>query len=207
MLHSIAIVTKDNEPTKEVSDPEAASNNGLWHRGAHIALFTQNGDILVQKRSADVMLYPGMLDISVSGFVDSGETPEQAIVREVLEETGLTISIEQLQPLGVTNYTRHWQYGDKKKISRVFLYTYLYTLPDLASLSLTSLKEVEWIRPLPLQTVRQLVAHHHLVNVGTLLQPYSYYKRIVEAIAKELAIHETHNKLQRSNFIKSHMLE
>ncbi len=49
------------------------------------------GRIFVQRRSKDRKLFPGCWDI-VGGHVEHGETLEQALVREVYEETGWTLS-------------------------------------------------------------------------------------------------------------------
>src|SRR5882757_896616 len=96
MLHPILIIDKDNRPTGKYSNPEDATNHGLWHRGAHVIIFNSAGDVLVQKRSLSSIQHPGMIDIGVGGFVDSDETPEETVVRETMEETGLRIHTEDL---------------------------------------------------------------------------------------------------------------
>jgi 8-oxo-dGTP pyrophosphatase MutT (NUDIX family) len=48
------------------------------------------------------------------GHIEQGETPEQAAVREVCEETGISADI--IQPLGVIDY---WFTGDDRRIHKV----------------------------------------------------------------------------------------
>lgn len=48
------------------------------------------------------------------GHIESGETPEQAAVREVAEETGIAADI--IQPLGIIDY---WFTGDDRRIHKV----------------------------------------------------------------------------------------
>lgn len=48
------------------------------------------------------------------GHIERGETPEQAAVREVAEETGISADI--IQPLGVIDY---WFTGDDRRIHKV----------------------------------------------------------------------------------------
>ncbi len=62
---------------------------GLQHRGAHVFLFTSDGKMLIQKRSADRAASPSMLDCSVSEHVKAGESYLNAAVRGMKEELGV----------------------------------------------------------------------------------------------------------------------
>ena len=55
---------------------------GLQHRGVHVFLFTRDGKILVQKRSADRAASPSALDCSVSEHVKAGESYLDAAMHE-----------------------------------------------------------------------------------------------------------------------------
>jgi isopentenyldiphosphate isomerase len=62
---------------------------GLWHRGVHVFLFTADGKMLVQKRSADRTSAPSLLDCSVSEHVKAGESYLDAAMRGMKEEMGV----------------------------------------------------------------------------------------------------------------------
>lgn len=62
---------------------------GLQHRGVHVFLFTPDGKMLAQKRSADRAASPSMLDCSVSEHVKAGESYLEAAVRGAKEEMGV----------------------------------------------------------------------------------------------------------------------
>jgi isopentenyldiphosphate isomerase len=62
---------------------------GLWHRGAHVFLFTTEGKMLIQKRSADRVSSPSLLDCSVSEHVQAGESYLEAAIRGMKEEMGV----------------------------------------------------------------------------------------------------------------------
>lgn len=47
----------------------------------------EHGRVYLHRRSADRRLFPGTWDF-VGGHIDPGETPEQALAREIEEETG-----------------------------------------------------------------------------------------------------------------------
>lgn len=186
MLHPIDIVTRNNQPTTRVSDPEEANNIGLWHRGVHVALYTDDGRVLIQKRSANIIYHPGVIEIGVGGYVDSGETPEQAAVREVKEETGLTINPHKLQQFGLNFYNNRWKYGRKQKISRTILYSYVCRVDDANATLTPQLSEVEWVRFEPLRSVQWLVHRHHLKRLGILSPQYAYYRKLLATLAGRL---------------------
>lgn len=62
---------------------------GLQHRGVHVFLFSEDGKMLVQKRSAERASSPSLLDCSVSEHVKAGESYLDAAVRGMKEEMGV----------------------------------------------------------------------------------------------------------------------
>ena len=60
------------------------------HPVVHLHVFNGKGEVYLQKRPAWKDIQPGKWDTSVGGHIDEGETPEQALVREVREELGIT---------------------------------------------------------------------------------------------------------------------
>ena len=67
-------------------------HNGLrlLHPVVHLHVFNSAGDIYLQKRPEWKDIQPGKWDTAVGGHMDYGETPEQALRREVNEELGIT---------------------------------------------------------------------------------------------------------------------
>ncbi|MFH1292288.1 MAG: NUDIX domain-containing protein [bacterium] len=68
-------------------------NSPYITRSSHLYLFNSKGEVLLQKRSVQKSLWPGLYDISVSGTNQVGETYEQALVREVKEEIGIDLEV------------------------------------------------------------------------------------------------------------------
>jgi isopentenyl-diphosphate delta-isomerase len=86
---------------------------GLLHRAVHIMVFDAPGRIYLQKRSANKDTHPLMWTSSASGHVDPGEGYEQAAVRELDEELGLTGKLEpvgKLQPAPELQNEFSWVY-------------------------------------------------------------------------------------------------
>ena len=179
MLHPINIIDKNNRLTGEVSDPEDASNRGLWHRGAHAILITPSKRVLVQRRDQNAIQHPNMIELGVGGFVDSGETPEQTVIREVREETGLDVKKEQITFLGLTKYNHRWRFKDRQKITRTIIYSYAIRLDSDQNDLHPQRGEVAWSGFIPLKSARWLMRRGSLRQLGHLLPTYAYYRKIM----------------------------
>jgi len=69
---------------------ECHSGSMLLHPVVHLHVFNSRGDIYLQRRPDWKDIQPGKWDTAVGGHVDYGETPEEALRREVREELGIT---------------------------------------------------------------------------------------------------------------------
>lgn len=69
---------------------ECHSGTKLLHPVVHLHVFNSNGDVYLQKRPEWKDIQPGKWDTAVGGHIDYGETPEDALLREVREELGIT---------------------------------------------------------------------------------------------------------------------
>lgn len=68
---------------------ECHSGSRLLHPVVHLHVFNKQGDVYLQKRPAWKDIQPGKWDTAVGGHLDYGETPEEALRREVREELGI----------------------------------------------------------------------------------------------------------------------
>ena len=76
----------------EVTGQEMRSvvhQQGLQHRGVHVFLFNEQGEMLIQKRSADRANSPSLWDCSVSEHVKAEESYLEAAMRGLREEMGV----------------------------------------------------------------------------------------------------------------------
>lgn len=89
MADELLDVVNDNDEVTGQAMRSAVHTQGLWHRGVHVFLFNEQGDMLIQKRSADRSNSPSLLDCSVSEHVKAGESYVEAAARGLKEEMGV----------------------------------------------------------------------------------------------------------------------
>lgn len=71
----------------------------LFHRSVHVLVFNRQKQIFLQRRSRFKDTCPLLWTTSCSGHVDSGETYDQAVVRELVEELGIELPKDSLPQL------------------------------------------------------------------------------------------------------------
>lgn len=101
----------------------------------HVSIINSKNELLIQQRQPFKADWPGMWDISVSGSVQAGEMSQDAAMREVFEELGLTIDLREVLPYFMVNFTNGF---DDQYI--------LYQDVDLAALHLqeSEVQAVKW---------------------------------------------------------------
>jgi len=90
----------------------------LLHPVVHVHIFNSKGEIYLQQRAWTKDIQPGKWDTAVGGHVDYGETIEQALRRECMEELGLV----DVEP--VYEYRYHWQSPVECELIHVFTLVY-----------------------------------------------------------------------------------
>lgn len=69
---------------------------GLLHREIHVYFVTPKKEIIFQKRAEDKDTFPDLLDATVGGHVEIGDSYEETAIKETLEETGIRINSSDL---------------------------------------------------------------------------------------------------------------
>ncbi|MDY7001884.1 MAG: NUDIX domain-containing protein [Thermodesulfobacteriota bacterium] len=87
-LESVEIVDKQNRPLCVLPFSEVRRQS-LCHRAVLVLVFNPGNKVYLQKRSPQKELYPGRLDLSITGHVRVGESREEAAVRALREELGI----------------------------------------------------------------------------------------------------------------------
>ncbi|MBI2464519.1 NUDIX domain-containing protein [Candidatus Shapirobacteria bacterium] len=82
------LVNEKDEVIGEVLKSKANSDPKLIHREILVYIFDDENRMLMQQRSFNKKVYPGVWAESCAGHVGKGEDPENAAHRELVEELG-----------------------------------------------------------------------------------------------------------------------
>ena len=84
------IMDEEGHVTGSATRGECHNGARLLHPVVHLHVFNSKGELYLQKRPEWKDIQPGKWDTAVGGHIDYGETPEDALTREVSEELGIT---------------------------------------------------------------------------------------------------------------------
>ncbi|WP_314675399.1 NUDIX domain-containing protein, partial [uncultured Solobacterium sp.] len=97
------LYTLDREKTNQVITRGDTIPNDLYHLVVHVCIFNAKNQMLIQQRQSFKEGWPNMWDVTVGGSAMIGENSRQAATREVAEELGLKIDLENIPPV-ITKY-------------------------------------------------------------------------------------------------------
>jgi 8-oxo-dGTP pyrophosphatase MutT (NUDIX family) len=175
------ILDKDENPLHKTATYDEVRQNGLWTRGVHVILYTPSKKIVMQKRSDRLDYHPGEIEVSVGGSVKAGETPEQAIIRETKEETGIVLSAGDLKFVGKMKFNHSYKKHGRKYYMKAFIYSYSAQIPEDTEFKPQD-DEAQLLFLLPLRHVKRSVRKHYVLHFGRLTSMYSYWLYLLRSI-------------------------
>lgn len=116
------IVDEDGNILSAATRGECHSGSKLLHPVIHLHLFNTKGEIYLQKRPDWKDIQPGKWDTAVGGHIDLGESVEQALVREVNEELGISLP-------HTPQRLAHYVFESDRERELVFVHKVVYDAP------------------------------------------------------------------------------
>lgn len=136
----------------EVQERDTVHFLGLLHATVHMWVVRRDmsggWEVLCQKRSMVKDSNPGCWDISSAGHMDTGDTREEAAVRELYEELGITAKPEELEYIGYTRRKTMKPFQTGMLCDNQISYVHVYrgeVDTDILRLQYGEVDEVSWI--------------------------------------------------------------
>jgi len=95
-MSSFLNIVNDNDEIIGVASREDIHHQGLRHREIHVFFITPQNEIIFQHRAKDKDIYPDLLDATVGGHVETGQSYEETALKETEEETGIKLKMSDL---------------------------------------------------------------------------------------------------------------
>lgn len=137
-MELIDIVDENNKLTGQVEERWVAVEKGLWKRTVSCWIMNEKGEVLLQKRTANKRRNPNKW-AKTGGQVDSGETPDEAMFREVKEELGVEIPKEQIKDMSICKSD-----GKNKRFAYNYIFVVDYKINDY-TLQKEEVAEVKYV--------------------------------------------------------------
>ena len=172
----LELYTPEGTKTGQKKSKSEIHRKGLFHSTVHVWIFTEGGNILIQKRSKKKELNPGVWDVSVAGHIKFNENIKKAAKRETLEETGININTEDLLKIGVyRSINIHPTAIDKE-----FFHTYILKI-DKNSINLDfKNNEVDNLKFISIEEMESLIKEeNNKIFIG---KNRKYYRDVLKSI-------------------------
>lgn len=169
----LEVVTEEGIPTGVILSRKEIHEKNLLHNEIAVFIINREGKVLLQKRSKLKKGNPLCWGASCAGHVDIHETYEQAVVRELKEELGLTIEERKLNPL----ILKKLRIGDKN--SHVRSWYYIENNFELSDFTLQK-EEVEEVCWFDIDEVISNIGNSNFTFKKDSIEPLTRLKEIIE---------------------------
>ncbi|MDD4900745.1 MAG: NUDIX domain-containing protein [Patescibacteria group bacterium] len=123
-MKNVLNIVNENDEIIGQETREKIHKSGLLHREIHIYFITPNKEIIFQHRAKDKDTFPNLLDATVGGHVEIGDSYEQTAIKETEEETGIKIKANDL--IFISKVKIYSEDKMSKTINNVFRFQYAY---------------------------------------------------------------------------------
>jgi len=166
------------KPTGQVLEKSIAHQKGLFHPTVHVWFYTSTPSVLLQKRGANKETFPNLWDVSVAGHVSSGESILDGALREIKEEIGLQLKLDDLLLIDVRKNINQFSNGI---IDCEFQHVFLSELKTGVKDLVIQKEEVDDVRLFSFEEMEICMQQKHS-EFKIVPADMSYYKFVIDKV-------------------------
>ena len=174
-MELLDIVDENNNLTGEFIDREIVHSEGLLHREVGVIVLNENNEMLLEKRSLTKKQSPGKWALC-AGHIEAGDTPENAILREVKEEIGIDITKNDLEFLDVFRRDKKFDNGQH---NNTYIYIYIYKTNKKVEDYIIQIEELSEVKYFPIKDIEKALEER---NTDYAFYDEPYIKEILNRI-------------------------
>ena len=173
-MELFGVVDENGMPTGEIIERSEAHRLGKPHRTSHVWIVRKKGErveILLQKRCEQKDSYPGCYDISSAGHIPAGDDFVESALRELKEELGVCVGVEQLEFCGIHRKTIDEVFHGARFIDRQISKVFILWLDKEAGDFSIQREEIESVRWFDFEECKEAVINNsipHCIDIQEL---------------------------------------
>ncbi len=152
LSEQIEILDDLGNPTGKTAPRDEIHLKALPHKSVHIHIIKDKKQILLQKRSAEKLIFPNVWAPAVGGHISAGEDLRDTAIRETKEETNIDITASQLNFISIVNDYAHFNNYHENE----FLHLFTMDLREEIDLNISN-NEVAGLRWFEIKELEELV--------------------------------------------------
>ena len=117
MIELVDVLDENGNKTGEVIDRNEVDTCKSYYLGIHVYIYNSKNEFLIQKRSYNKKINPGVWDLNM-GHTIAGETSKESAIREVYEEIGITIKPTEIKFIGRYKWSEFHHFVDVWVVNR-----------------------------------------------------------------------------------------
>ncbi len=142
MAELFDLYDEHDSPLGETKLRSDVHRDGDWHRTVHIYVINLQGEVLVQLRSPHKDQKPNLWQTHFGGHVAAGKDYDETAVRELEEEIGLCVDLEDLHLLEKHSHS----YENNSEHSKIYYYLFMGDDSEI-HFNDGEVSEVKWMTP------------------------------------------------------------
>ena len=179
-MEYLDVVDENNQLTGKTEERNIIHEKGIWHREVAVWIMNEKGEILLQKRAANKRQEPNKWAIC-AGHVEAGESVEDSMIREMEEELGIKVNMNQLEFLKIYKKQNNIPNDNIKNYNFQYMY-FLKTNWNIEDYKI-QLEELSEIKYVPFTEFEDIVKNK---DKNVTFTKQSYMLEMIEMLRKRL---------------------